>query len=140
MTDFFEITGDVAPNRDNLVQLPGFYTKGTIYDVFKRYVSTVYTADEHDVASKTLFKKIWTNVYPRVKITRYCQVCGKCNACYWIYQRQETLNCEKDLKELRKFAIVHKTFIEAERQVYMTKRQLAQQFPSLYMSLIIDGK
>lgn len=76
----------------------------------------------------------------QVKIARFCQVSGKCDACYWIYERQQILHSEKDLKELRKFCVVHKTFIEAERKVYMNKRQLAQQSPHLYMSLIIDGK
>lgn len=139
MTEFFVMTGDVAPNRENLVQLPGFYTKTAIYDVFKRFVTTMYTGDENNVASKSTFKKIWKNVYPQVRITRFCQVCGKCDPCYWIYERQEILNSEKDLHELRKFSVVHKSFIEKERKVYMNKRQLAQQYPSLYMSLIMDG-
>lgn len=74
MSEFFTMTGDCAPNHDNLVQLPGFYTKSDIYDVFRRFVTTVYSGDEHGVASKTLFKTIWKNVFPRVRITRYCEV------------------------------------------------------------------
>lgn len=140
MTEFFAMTGDVAPNRDNLVQLPGFYTKSAIYDVFKNFITTIFKADEHDIASKTCFKKIWKTVYPRVTITRFCQVTGKCDTCYWIYDRQEHLGSSVDLQNLRKFAVVHKTMIEQERRVYMNKRQLAQMHPNLYMSLIIDGK
>lgn len=66
LTDFFNVVGDIAPNKENLVQLPGFYTKSDLYDRFKRFVTQVYTGDEHDVASKSLFKKIWKNVYPQV--------------------------------------------------------------------------
>lgn len=134
------MTGDVAPNRDNKVQLPGFYTKSDIYDVFKRFVTLVYCADEHEVASKTLFKNIWKTVFPRVTITRFCQVTGKCDPCYWIFERQEQLHSAKDIQELRQFSVVHKVMIEQERAAYMNKRQMAQLHPTLYMSLIIDGK
>lgn len=68
LTDLIKLIGDVAPNKENLVQLPGFYTKADIYNRFKRFVTLVYTGDEHDVASKTMFKKIWKNVYPQVNI------------------------------------------------------------------------
>lgn len=66
LSEFFPTVGDIAPNRDNLVQLPGFYSKASIYDMFKKHVTATYTADEHEVASKTLFKKIWASVYPNV--------------------------------------------------------------------------
>ena len=75
-----------------------------------------------------------------MRITRFVQVTGKCDACFWIYDRQEKLRSEYDLKELRKFAVVHKAFIEKERKVYMNKREMAQQYKSLYMSIIMDGK
>lgn len=140
MSDYFKMHGDVAPNRDNLVQLPGFFTKEGIYEAFKKFVTAVYTGDENEVASETLFRKIWGIVYPRVKLARYCQVTGKCHACYWIYERQELLGCAKDIQDLRKFTVVHKTMVEQERRVYMNKRQMAQLRPDMYWSLIIDGK
>ena len=68
-TEFFAMHGDVQPNGDNLVQLPGFHTKTGIYNCFRHYVTTTYPGDEHEVASKTLFKSIWKAVYPQVN---YC--------------------------------------------------------------------
>jgi hypothetical protein len=139
MSDFFQLIGDRAPNRDNLIQLPGIYTKKSIYTIYKDHVETTYTADEHTVLSFSGFKTLWLDIFPNVKITKFIQVTGKCSCCHWLYERQEHFRSENDLRAIRYFANVHRILISKERSVYMYKRQLAQKSPDLYMSLIIDG-
>jgi hypothetical protein len=139
LTQFFELVGDKAPNRDNKVQLPGIYTKSSIYDIYVHHVTTLFTGDEHEPLSKSSFLEIWKNVYPNVTLTKFCQVSGKCSTCHWLYERQEVFKSEKELEAIKYFASIHKVLIQMERSVYMRKRQLAQERPDLYMSVIIDG-
>jgi hypothetical protein len=136
---FFALVGDCAPNRENLVQLPGIYTKTSIYNIFKHHVETLLSGDEHTIISISQFLQIWKNVFPNVKLTRFCQVTGKCNTCHLLYERQEYFRSERDLEAIRYFANIHKILIEMERGIYIYKREQAQKFPHLYMSLIIDG-
>ncbi len=70
MSNFFSLIGDSAPNRDNKVQLPGIYTKTSIYEMYVKHISSTFTADEHKPLSKTRFVELWKNIYPNVTITR----------------------------------------------------------------------
>ena len=36
MSNFFSSMGDYAPNRDNKVQIPGIYTKSSIYKIYEK--------------------------------------------------------------------------------------------------------
>jgi hypothetical protein len=140
LLNFFTLVGDFAPNRDQLVQLPGIYTKESIHTIFKHHIKKTYTGDEdNEPLSLSGFKDLWYRVFSKVRITRFCQVCGKCATCHWIYERQEIFKSEEDLSNIKYLASVHKILIEMERGVYINKRQLAQDHPELYMSLIIDG-
>ena len=51
------------------------------------------------------------------------------------------LQCQylEEFKELQKFKELHRAHIRAEKLVYYSHRRLAEQFPYLYMSIIIDG-
>lgn len=79
--------GDKAPNRDNLVQLPAFYTKTGIYDIFKLSIEKIETGQEGEVLGLKAFMKMWRNIFPNVRITKFIQVCGKCKTCHWLYER-----------------------------------------------------
>jgi hypothetical protein len=46
---------------------------------------------------------------------------------------------QADLQSIRKLANIHKILIEMQRGAYIRNRELAQQRPDLYMSLIIEG-
>jgi hypothetical protein len=139
LANFFALIGDYAPNRDNKVQLPGIYTKSSIYDIYRHHVTAVFTGDEHEPLSKTSFFSIWKNIFPNVSITKFCQVSGKCSTCHWLYERQEVFRSERQLEAIKYFANIHKILIQMERSSYVGKRQKAQERPDLYMSLIIDG-
>ena len=91
------------------------------------------------VLSSQSFLAIWSNIFPNVTLTKFCQVSGKCSACHWLYERQEMFRSAKDLESIKYFASIHKILIEMERKEYVRKRELAQEHPDLYMSVIIDG-
>lgn len=139
LRSFFDKNVEYAPNDPELHQLPAIYTRTSLYRIFVRHVIETETADEHDVISEKSFMDVWRRCFPHVKITKFVAVCGKCNTCHWIYEREETFRGEKDLRAIKQFRTVHKTMIEMERNVYYEKRQLAKKHPSIYMSLIIDA-
>lgn len=139
LATFFELVGDRAPNRDNKVQIPGIYSKTGIYVMFHHCVAQNYTGDEHEVLSISRFLAIWKNIFPNVTVTKFCVVSGKCTCCHELYRRQEVFRNQKELEVLKYFSSIHKITIELERGLYVKKRQLAQEFPHKYMSLIIDG-
>ncbi len=131
--------GDYAPNRDNKIELPGIYTKDSIYTIYHKHVTKAFAGDEHEPLSLSAFKRIWKNIFPNVTITKFCQVTGKCITCHSLYERQEIFRSERDLDSIKFFANIHKIMIEMEKETYVKKRQVAQENPELYMSLIIDG-
>lgn len=139
LAKFFALIGDHAPNRDNKVQIPGIYTKSSIYSMYRHNVTEIYRGDEHEVLSKSSFMSIWKNIFPNVTVTKFCLVSGKCTTCHSLYERMEVFRDEKELEIIKSFANIHKITVEAERGCYMKKRQMAQEHPNLYMSLIIDG-
>jgi len=139
MYSFFGLVGDSAPNRANKIQLPGIYTKASIYQIYVNHIVTLYTANEHEVLELRCFESLWQRVFPNVTISMYCQVSGKCFCCHCLYERQENFKCEGDLKKIKKLAIVHKIHIEMQRAAYKHNKDRAQERPDLYMSLIIDG-
>ena len=107
--------------------------------MYRLHISNLYSANEHDPLGIRAFGQLWNNVFPNVTISQYCQVSGKCYSCHALYERQEIFACEADLEAIRKLASVHKLTSEMQRAAYMKNRQLAQERPDLYMSLIIDG-
>ena len=86
MKSFFPLVCDKAPNRENLCQIPGIYTKDSIYQVFVKHAK-FDTAREAEPMSQQSFEKLWLRVFPRVKISKYCQVGGKCKQCHCLYER-----------------------------------------------------
>ncbi|MBC7389218.1 MAG: hypothetical protein H7329_08420 [Opitutaceae bacterium] len=136
---FISLVGDSAPNRNDKIQLPGIYTQKSIYEIYVHHVTTIYTSNELEPLEIRAFETLWKNVFPNVSITKYCQVSGKCYSCHSLYERQEVFTSEADLKKIRKLSVIHKIMIEMQRGAYMHNRQQAQEFPDLYMSIIIDG-
>jgi hypothetical protein len=139
LAKFFSLVGDHAPNRDNKVQLPGIYTRDSIYQIYCDHMTDILPGNEHKPLAKTTFMKLWKNIFPNVTISKFCHVSGKCNTCHWLYERQEVFRSERDLEDIKYFASIHKIMIEIERGTYVKKRLMAQEHPSHYMSLIIDG-
>lgn len=139
LSNFFDLVGDRPPNRDNKVQLPGIYEKVNVYTMYRHHLIEKYNGDEHNVLSKSSFLRIWKNIYPNVTITKFCVVTGKCNSCHLLYNRKEYFRNQKQLEAIKYFSSIHKITIQLERGLYVKKRQLAQDFPHKYMSLIIDG-
>jgi len=139
MYEFFGLVGDSAPNRAHKIQLPGIYTKGSIHQIYHHHITTLYTGNDHEPLELRAFESLWLSVFPNVTITKYCQVSGKCFTCHCLYERQETFRCEEDLRKIRKLSIIHKILIEMQRAAYKHNKNLAQERPDLYMSLIIDG-
>lgn len=136
---FFELVGDYAPNREDKVQIAGIYTQKSIHKMYVLHMNTLYTGNEHEPLQQRAFEELWHNVFPNVTISDYCQVSGKCYSCHSLYERQEVFGCEEDLKCIRKLASIHKIMIEMQRGAYIKNRQMAQESPDLFMSVIIDG-
>lgn len=72
MSEWFEVTGDKAPNRENHVQLPGMYTRRSIYllcveDLKKK-------SEEFAIVKFDMFMRVWNACFPNVKITRWLNV------------------------------------------------------------------
>jgi hypothetical protein len=141
LTNFFNLVGDYAPNREHKLQLPGIYTQQSIHQIYQHHVNTIYTGNEFDnyTLELTQFELLWNNIFPHVSITKYCQVSGKCFGCHSLYERQEIFSCEEDLNDIKKLSGIHKILIEMQRATYIANRHKAEQFKNLYMSLIIDG-
>lgn len=139
LSSFIELVGDSAPNRNAKIQIPGIYTKQSIHDIFTNHMRNVYSSNEYDPLELSAFKNLWKNVFPNVTISKFCQVSGKCYTCHSIYERQEVFKTSAELGDIRKLATYHKLLIEMQRYAYLKNRQLAQEQPDLYMSLIIDG-
>ncbi len=55
------------------------------------------------------------------------------------YERQEIFRSERDLDSIKCFANIQKIMIEMEKGTHVKKRQVEQENPELYMSLIING-
>ena len=139
LTKFFEMVGDNAPNRECKVQVPGIYTLDSIFQMYELQMKSLYTGNEHEPLAQRAFEELWHNIFPHCSISKYCQVSGKCHSCASLYERQEVFYCEADLRKIRKLASIHKIMIEMQRAAYIRNRQLAQENPDLYMSVIIDG-
>ena len=39
LKNFFSLLGDYAPDRDNKIELPGIYTKDSIYTIYHKHVT-----------------------------------------------------------------------------------------------------
>lgn len=139
MSSFIGLVADYKPNRDGKSQIPGLFTFKSMHAIYVHHTTTIYTANEHEPFHRRAFEQMWHNIFPNVTISKYCQVSGKCYSCHALYERQEIFTCEQDLQSIRRLATIHKIMIEMQRGAYIRNRQLAQERPDLYMSLIIDG-
>ncbi len=90
----------IIPNRENKIELPGIYTKDSIYTIYHKHVTKAFAGDEHEPLSLSAFKRIWKNIFPNVTITKFCQVTGKCITCHSLYERQEIFRSERDLDSI----------------------------------------
>lgn len=161
--EFLTLHGDYAPNRFDKVELPGtiylyihcicinlkylfyllclgIYTKESIWGIYARHMNTLYTGPEDQKhLERTQFEEMWNNVFPNVTITKFTQVSGKCYTCHAIFDRQANFTCREELLDIKDLASIHKILIGMQRGQYIHNRQLAQEYPELYMSLILDG-
>lgn len=138
--NFFGLVGDNAPNRKDKIQIPGIYTKASIHHMYLHHVRVLYSANEHEPLGIRAFEELWQNIFPNVTISQYCQVSGKCYSCHALYERQEIFTCEADLQSIRELATIHKIMIEMQRGAYIRNRQMAQERPDLFMSLIVVSR
>lgn len=139
MTKFFKKYCEKPPNLTTTQQLPSLYTKGSIYKMMVQQLESEESTDEHAVISEEAFLDLWLATYPNVRITKFISVCGKCDPCAWLHEREELFKGEDELEIIQQFANFHKIFIHLEKDAYYDNRQLAKDYPTKYMSLIIDG-
>ena len=138
MDDFFASTGDKAPVGDNRVELNGLYSYQVIYELFKNEVTNNST-EMNDVITYSTFRRIWRNCFPNVRIKKYLSVNGKCEICALIFDREEHFRTKEDVDYLRFLKAIHRHSVMKCRHHYYANKRLARDYPSIYMSLILDG-
>jgi hypothetical protein len=105
MRSMFNLHGDKAPNRDNLVELPAMYTPTGIHQMYKnekiKLAQKTTTGIIPLTYTKSAFRKLWRCVFPNVKIAKIKAVGGKCWTCDALYQRMLMFSTTEELTELK---------------------------------------
>ena len=136
---YFELMGDKAPNRDNLVQLPEHLTKLDVYIDYSRQTRAMLGRDpDESILHQKTFERLWSAIFPNVKITKFKQVTAKCGPCVWIYERMRIFKTAEDLIEIRNFMDIHKVMVQTMKADYYNNRMLAM-LDGYYHSYIMDG-
>lgn len=104
MTKFFKKYCEKPPNLTTTQQLPSLYTKGSIYKMMVQQLESEESTDEHAVISQEAFLDLWLATYPNVRITKFISVCGKCEPCAWLHEREELFKGEDELMRGWSFA------------------------------------
>jgi hypothetical protein len=84
LENFFEIAGDVAPNKDEVMLAIG--SKKEVYDKFEReFLGCNKVALKYET-----FIEIWNAIYPFYVKRPWCSIPGKCETCF---------DCDKGRRE-----------------------------------------
>lgn len=134
MKYFFELMGDHMPNGKGEIHLE-IVTKREIYEEY--CVDMMGTGNSY--VSARVFKMLWRNVFPHVKIRRYKQVSGKCHTCFVLSNMRRSFRDKAGRAEISHLHALHRAAYMNERRAYYDNRLRATLNPHSYVSTIADG-
>eukprot|EP01031_Cornospumella_fuschlensis_P028326 gene28326-34201_t len=135
LTDYFELVGDRSPDSELVELEPQF--KSVIYKEYCAYMTE--DAREKPVA-KSLFYKIWRDVFPYVRV-RPCNSVQteKCRHCALLADLRMRRKPRPSPSLVSQLHVYHRRTYMGERAAYYERRQNAIEHPDQYMSVILSG-
>lgn len=139
-SEFFKLNCDKPPNRsDTTCELPGsLYTKKIVYNIYLKYCER-HTANEFTPISLKSFYRMWTRVFPNVKVRKFLAVNGKCDKCLEMRRIEDGFTSIEQFKKLKAMKHYHRVFVMKQKLAYYKNRLLAQDNKEEIMSIIFDG-
>eukprot|EP01031_Cornospumella_fuschlensis_P027588 gene27588-33321_t len=135
LTGYFELVGDRSPDSELVELEPQF--KSVIYKEYCAYMTK--DAREKPVA-KSLFYKIWRDVFPYVRVRPcYSVQTEKCRHCALLADLRMRRNPRPSPSLVSQLHVYHRRTYMGERAAYYERRQKAIEHPDQYMSVILSG-
>ena len=134
MNEYFNLVGDMAPNRDGEIHLEPI----KIVEVYNEYCIDMTHAQMECVSVDT-FASIWGNCLSHVKIREFKAVSGKCQCCANLSNVRRTIKSNRDREYVTMMHALHRSTYMGERIAYAERRNKAVMQRSRYMSIISDG-
>lgn len=133
--DYVESFADVSPNSND-----EFVTASTRKQVFDEYEEY---CNRHNVEPIGLmrFYKIWSVLFPTLKLRPWKNVVGKCDVCYEIDRRRKSGECTRcEHEALKQLHHLHRGgLVMIEREKYKKRVKHALEYPKTVLSMIVDG-
>ena len=136
MTYYFSLVGDHVPNSNNEIHLEPI-PRSDVYKEYKFDMDNV--GDGITPLSLDVFRKVWKEVFPHVKIRKYKSSCGHCNLCSILSDKRRKFRDRKGREEVTNLFALHRLSTMGERRTYYDRRLEAQLNPNLFLSTIADG-
>ena len=137
MQYYFSLVGDNAPNTDGEIHLEPIPKR----EIFKEYLFDMqnFSGRENDALSLDVFRALWKDVYPHVKIRKYKSSCGHCNLCTILSEKRRLFKDRRGREEVTNLFALHRLSTMGERRTYYDRRLQATLNPSMFLSSISDG-
>jgi hypothetical protein len=136
MTYYFSLVGDHVPNSFNEIHLEPIPRS----DVYKEFCFNMeHIGDGTGAVSLDVFRKIWKEVFPHVRIRKYKSSCGHCNLCSILSEKRRKFRDKKGREEITNLFALHRLSTMGERRTYYDRRLEAELNPTMFLSTIADG-
>ena len=130
LEEFFKYSGDHMPNSNEI-----HIDNQPLFEIYKLYKSEYLGC----TVSMDVWRYIWKECFPHVKMRVYKQVTGKCLTCAiltGLRGKFTNIRLKNMVTELHQF---HRITYMAERAAYYSRRNEAIANPDWVMSVICDG-
>jgi hypothetical protein len=135
MDYFFELMGDKPPNsKCTEIHLEPI----TFEEIWKEYKRDLEMSLDV-VADYSTFCKLWKVCFPHVKIREYKQVGQTCATCSTLCNLRRSFKDRNNCEYIKLSHALHRATFMGERMQYYRRRMQAEQFPSEFLSIILDG-
>ena len=135
MQYYFSLVGDKCPSAHNEIHLEPIPKE----EVYKEYCFDSEHILHQEPISLNVFRQVWKNVFPHVKIRKYKSSCGHCNLCSILSEKRRKFGDRRGREEITNLFALHRMSTMGERRTYYDRRLKAEMDPSLYLSTIADG-
>lgn len=134
MDDLLNFSGDAMPNRATGGIAELHLESQSLNKLYAQYLSECVTH-----VSAKVWKFIWDNLFPHVKIREYKQVGGKCETCALLSDLRSQFKNAKLKQMATDLHTLHRNTYMGERWEYYDRRMEALNNPDEVMSIIADG-
>jgi len=135
ITDYVEAFADIAPNsNDEYVTAP---TKKQVYEDYRKYCAEF----QLQPIVLTQFYKMWSILFPTLRLRPWKNVVGKCDVCFEIDRMRKSGDCTRcEHEALKQLHHLHRGgMVMIEREQYKRRVMHALENPTKVLSMIIDG-